>query len=176
MKIVGIYKIQSVIKPERFYIGSSINMTKRWNLHLELLRKNKHGNLKLQRHYNKHGESDLQFSIILNCEKQDILKLEQEYLDSYKPYFNILKVAGSPLGHHWTWPEESKKKFSEKKKGCIQTEEARRKNSNSNKGKIPWNKNKKNCYSKEYCMKQSQVMKEIWRLRKLIKTELLKNE
>lgn len=140
MKIVGVYRIVSKCKPNRVYIGSSINMRKRWNLHLEHLRKNIHGNPKLQRHYNKHGEDDLVFSIVTLCKKKHILKLEQEYLDLYKPYFNILIIAGSPLGHHWKWSEESKKNFSEKRKGCIQSEKAREKNRMAHLGQIQWNK------------------------------------
>ena len=60
----GIYKIESKIKPERIYIGSSVNIIARWKNHLYELRKNKHRNNKLQNHYNKYGESDLLFSIM----------------------------------------------------------------------------------------------------------------
>lgn len=169
MKSIGIYKIQSVYKPDRIYIGSSINIAKRWNLHLSLLRKNKHGNPKLQKHYNKYGESDLQFSIIEYCDKKETLIIEQKFLNLYRPYFNILIIAGSPLGHHWVWTEDSKKKFSEKRKGCIQTEEAKRKNKEAHIGQVQWNKGKKNCFNKECLKKKSEIMKEIWRLRKLLK-------
>ena len=34
MKISGIYKIESKLKPERIYIGSTININIRWNKHL----------------------------------------------------------------------------------------------------------------------------------------------
>ena len=65
MKISGIYKIQSVIKPDRCYIGSGVCIKSRWNRHLCDLRHNRHWSKKLQNHYNKYGESDLQFSILL---------------------------------------------------------------------------------------------------------------
>jgi len=76
MKIAGIYKIQSTVKPDRFYIGSSVNISKRWSCHINDLRKNKHHSSKLQNHYNKYGESDLRFTIILGCEENDLLKTE----------------------------------------------------------------------------------------------------
>ena len=76
MKLPGIYQIQSKIKPQRIYIGSAINIQKRWWMHLFDLRKNKHSSSKLQRHYDKYGESDLQFSILLGCEKENLIKVE----------------------------------------------------------------------------------------------------
>ena len=42
MKITGIYKIESKLKPERIYIGSAVNISKRWLLHLSRLRRDKH--------------------------------------------------------------------------------------------------------------------------------------
>ena len=57
MIISGIYKIQSIIKPERCYIGSAVNIQKRWRDHKRELRNNKHSNKKLQNHCNKYGES-----------------------------------------------------------------------------------------------------------------------
>lgn len=123
MNISGIYKIQSIKKKARCYIGSAVNISSRWSKHLSDLKKNKHHSIKLQRHFNKYGESDLQFSILLGCDKNDLLKIEQYFIDSYKPYFNICPTAGSQLG----------REVSDK---------TREKNSKSHLGKIPWNKNK----------------------------------
>lgn len=121
MRISGIYKIQSVIKPERCYIGSAVNINHRWNLHFHSLRKNKHHSQKLQRHFNKYGEKDLQFSVLLGCNKEDLIKTEQYFIDIYKPYFNGSPTAGSSLGVKRT--EEYKKKSSELRKGKKQSQE-----------------------------------------------------
>lgn len=115
MILLGIYKIQSQIKSERIYIGSAVSFTKRWNLHLHKLRTNKHENSKLQNHYNKYGESDLQFSILVGCDKEDLIKQEQFFIDFYNPYFNICKKAGSSLGVIRS--EETNKKNREKHLG-----------------------------------------------------------
>lgn len=96
-KIIGIYKIQSTTHPERFYIGSSVDITKRWKCHINLLKSDKH-NPKLQNHYNKYGESDIQFSILLECNKDELLEREQFYIDTLKPWFNCCPVAGSSAG------------------------------------------------------------------------------
>jgi len=124
MKISGIYKIESKLKSERFYIGSATNIEFRWLNHLCNLRKNKHHSIKLQRHYNKYGESDLQFSILLGCNKEDLIKVEQYFIDSYNPWFNICKKAGNQFGI-----KRSKKTL--------------KKMSESHKGQTPWLKGKK---------------------------------
>jgi group I intron endonuclease len=99
MKQSGIYQIQSKVKPDRIYIGSAVDISKRWREHLNQLRVKKHHNSKLQRHYNKYGQSDLQFSILLFCDKKELIRNEQYFIDNYKPYFNILKIAYSALGY-----------------------------------------------------------------------------
>lgn len=109
MKISGIYQIQSKVHPDRIYIGSAINIHGRWYQHLNTLRRNKHRNSRLQNHFNKYGESDLQFSILLGCEKDDLIKIEQYFLDSHKPFFNINPTAKSNLGRKFT--EEHKDKI-----------------------------------------------------------------
>jgi group I intron endonuclease len=114
-KISGIYKIQSKIKPERIYIGSSSNIGKRYNRHLNDLRKNKHGNLKLQNHFNKYGISDLQHSVLLSCDVKDLQKTEQYFIDSYNPWFNICKIAFSVTGRKCS--DETKLKMSIAHKG-----------------------------------------------------------
>ena len=115
MKISGIYKIQSIIKPNQCYIGSSIDIFKRWRKHLCDLKNNKHHSPQLQYHYNKYKESDLQFSILFNCEKEELINIEQCFLDQYFPFFNNNKIAGSLLGFKFS--EKSKLKMSNSKKG-----------------------------------------------------------
>jgi len=124
--MVGIYKIQSKIKPERIYIGSAVNFYKRCNSHKHSLRKGKHGSKKLQNHYNKYGEKDLEFSILLGCDKESLIEIEQFFIDSYNPWFNINPTAGSNLG----------RKFSE-------DPNRKRKDHEYYKGHIPWNKGTK---------------------------------
>lgn len=111
----GIYKIQSKIKPERIYIGSSVNITERWQQHIKHLSENKHHSIKLQRHVLKYGIEDLSFSIIEPCFKNWLIIREQFYLNKLKPYFNIYKKANSPLGIKRS--KETRKKYSEAKKG-----------------------------------------------------------
>jgi group I intron endonuclease len=112
----GIYKIESKSHPDRIYIGSAVNIGNRWYEHLKKLKRNTHHSKKLQNHFNKYGESDLQFSILLGCDKEDLIKIEQYFLDSYNPWFNICKKAGNTLGLKGVWSKESIKRFSEYQK------------------------------------------------------------
>lgn len=98
MKISGIYQIQSKTKPDRVYIGSAINISRRWLFHLYQLRHNQHHSSKLQNHFNKYGEVDLQFSVLFCCEDGGLISIEQLFLDLCNPYFNICKLAGSCIG------------------------------------------------------------------------------
>lgn len=105
--MTGIYKIQSIIKPERFYVGSAIDIYYRWRKHKEMLRRNKHHSIKLQRHFNKYDESDLKFSILITCDKDDLENHEQFFIDSLNPWFNISKVVGTVTGLRWKLSPET---------------------------------------------------------------------
>ena len=129
----GIYKIQSKSKPERIYIGSAANLHRRKLRHFNYLRKNKHHSRLMQRHFNKYGEDDLVFSVLLLCEKEDLIKSEQFYIDSYKTYFNTFMEAGTMNRLGIKHSEETKRKIALNTKS--NTPEARLRMSLQRKGK-----------------------------------------
>jgi group I intron endonuclease len=104
-KVTAIYKITSKIT-QKIYIGSSINVGRRWSHHLWALRTKKHGNKHLQHHSEKYGLEDLQFSILELIEDSEngctdeyiefLLKKEKYYVDLLKPEFNIATVGVCP--------------------------------------------------------------------------------
>lgn len=112
--ISGIYKIESIIKPSRFYIGSALNLKGRERQHLGLLKRGIHHSIKLQRHYNKYGKDDIRFVVLLTCEVSDLITNEQFFIDALNPYFNCSPTAGSCRGVKWT--KESKDKKSQQTK------------------------------------------------------------
>lgn len=145
----AIYKIQSIIKPERIYIGSAIQIKRRWYKHLYELKINKHNNPKLQRHFNKYGSTDLVFIIIEPCFPEFLFIREQYYVNTLNPWFNIVKKIGTNsrviskktkdklsivnLGRKVS--DETKKKISIANKGRQLTDEHKRNLSISGKGK-----------------------------------------
>ena len=130
----GIYQIQSIIHPEREYIGSAVNVRKRRHHHWYSLRKNIHENQRLQNHFNKYGEDDFLFSVLLECSKESLITNEQHFINLNKPYFNICLVAGSSLG--CIQSDECKRKVSIANKGRKHTEESKRNMGDAGKGRV----------------------------------------
>jgi len=94
----GIYIIYSNSNSSKFYIGSAVCLSMRYNRHLRELRKKKHFNRHLQSHVNKYGINDLIFQVIEYCEKDQLLIREQFYFNLLKPTFNINPTAASRAG------------------------------------------------------------------------------
>lgn len=97
MKDIGIYKIENKVNG-KIYIGSSIDIKKRWIRHIWDLKKNKHHSIILQRAWNKYGEENFTFKILRKCNVDNILIIEQHYLNKYLPIYNICANAGNSLG------------------------------------------------------------------------------
>lgn len=114
MKKSGIYKIQSTIEPEKFYIGSSVNLQNRKRQHYSMLKLNKHDATYLQNYYNKHGKESLIFHIIEECCQEKLIQREQYYIDTLNPLFNSRKNAESNFGHKFS--EETKQNMSKAQK------------------------------------------------------------
>ena len=110
----GVYQIE--LNRKRYVGSTACNFRKRWREHLLRLRKNKHENSKLQRAYNKHGEKTLKFSILeIVGIREEVIDVEQKYIDKLKPKYNILPNAGSCLGRNIS--EETRLKISNSEKG-----------------------------------------------------------
>lgn len=117
MEKTGIYIIKNEING-KIYVGSSINIERRYKLHKTLLNKNKHHSSKLQRAYNKYGKDKFFYEIIQYCNKEVLIKNEQYWInhfDSFNNGYNSLPNANSRTGYIAT--ENEKKKNSEAKKG-----------------------------------------------------------
>jgi len=85
--MIGVYRIKNKIN-EKCYYGSSKEIKRRWLRHKNELRKNKHINDLLQRAWNKYGEDNFIFEMVEECDINDLLEIEQKYLD-LNPEYNI---------------------------------------------------------------------------------------
>lgn len=126
----GIYRLKSIVD-NRSYIGSAVDFNKRKNLHYHTLRNNKHKNRYLQSFYNKYGEENLVFEILIRCPKEYLIKAEQWFIDNTNDLINLCKTAYSPLGVKRT--EEYKEKMRVSKTGQLHSKETREKMSLSHK-------------------------------------------
>ena len=101
-KISGIYKIVNTGNGKK-YVGSTVNVKKRWNEHRRDLRQNKHHSPYLQRAWNKYGEDTFEFLIIEECEpvKKILIEREQFWIDTVHAYgktgYNVAKTAGASM-------------------------------------------------------------------------------
>lgn len=95
----GIYVILNIVN-NKVYVGSTKNFTKRKSAHFNLLVKNKHWNVKLQRSFNKHGIENFMFKIIEYCEyeKHLIISRENYFIKKFNAKHNGYNIADASFG------------------------------------------------------------------------------
>lgn len=106
----GIYCIKNKIN-NKLYVGSSSNLQSRKNFHFNSLKDNKHHSKKLQRAYNKYGINNFNYTILENCEKNNLEILEKEWINYFNSYYNGYN-ATDEVGAPWRGkklPEKIKK-------------------------------------------------------------------
>lgn len=96
MAKAGVYIIKNTVN-NKCYIGSSININKRFAAHKSKLRGNYHPNKFLQASWNKYGENVFEFKVLKECD-HDLAKEEQQLIDLYKSSdnnygYNLSKTA-----------------------------------------------------------------------------------
>jgi group I intron endonuclease len=96
--LTGIYEIVNLVNGKR-YIGSAVSFPNRWNEHKRSLKKGNHHSISLQRAWKKYGGSSFAFREIVRCQRLDLIRIEQIYLDDLRPEYNVCKTAGSTLGY-----------------------------------------------------------------------------
>ena len=124
--ICGIYEIRN-IESNRRYIGSSVDIPKRWREHKRLLTANKHHCDRLQKSWNKYGASKFIFSILFFCDRDVLVFYEQRLLDCIKEKYNLALFADSNnRGRKFKgFTEEAKRKMSILATGRKHTEETK---------------------------------------------------
>jgi group I intron endonuclease len=114
LKNCGIYVIRNLVN-DNIYIGSSVNVKKRFCQHRNSLRKNKHHNKHLQRSWNKYGEENFEFVVIEHHSyPEKILGRENKCILLYNPEYNSVRVNEEG---RFVLSEETKKRISESNKG-----------------------------------------------------------
>lgn len=148
-KRCGIYQIRNLVN-NKIYIGSSKTLARRFQIHINSLRKGKHENFHLQQAFNKYGENNFIFEIIEFCELPEQYKAEQYWINRFfgKGCYNINPEAIKPpdgTGRKVVISEAQKKQLSEIQKKRFQNSEERLKMSLLVRGK---NMNEANKWSR----------------------------
>ena len=111
----GVYQIRNMLNG-KIYIGScSLDLNKRWNHHEHLLGHGDHFNRYLQRAWKKYGSDAFEFEVLITCHPSMCLWYEQQFLDQWKPEYNICSQARSRRGVKVS--EETRVKISVAQKG-----------------------------------------------------------
>ena len=129
----GIYKITNKING-KFYIGSALNIRKRWKSHRNLLRKNKHFNKHFQSAVNKYGLNNFLWEVIEFADQSCLVVKEQCWIDKLTAYdrkigYNLSPTAFSNFGIKHS--AKSRKNMSLAHIGKKQTKKTKRKISQS---------------------------------------------
>lgn len=103
-KKCGIYLITNTIV-NKYYVGSSKNIMRRWIQHKNKLKGQVHCNILLQNAYDKYGISNFNFQILEECIEQDLIEKELYWVNKYNSMdhnigYNILKPGEYPLLDH----------------------------------------------------------------------------
>lgn len=93
----GIYAILNIYN-EKYYVGSAMNLQKRWYEHLRTLKFNKHFNVLLQRTYNKYWTNPFIFTVLEHCDNKKLIEREQYWIDKLRPEYNLSPSAGNTFG------------------------------------------------------------------------------
>jgi len=104
----GIYRIKNKISGS-CYVGSAQDLNGRWRSHKHSLRHKKKSPPKLQRAWDKYGETAFEFSVLEECPREVLLDREQHYIEQYKPRYNTRIQAKSNIGVKWSDDTNRKK-------------------------------------------------------------------
>ena len=95
----GVYLIQV---RGRGYVGSTVNITRRWKEHRRDFRRGVHANKWLQHLWDKYGSEAFAWSTLELVGAPDLLVREQFWVDTLHPAYNLRTIVGSNLGYKHT--------------------------------------------------------------------------
>lgn len=121
----GIYRIENLAN-RNVYIGSAVNVKRRWGEHTKTLRAGRHRNHHLQNAWTLYGEEAFAFDVLEWTDHERLIAREQFWIDATGAAdtgYNINRTAGNRLGMHHS--SESRDRIRQKKLGVKATQEAR---------------------------------------------------
>lgn len=126
----GIYRITHV-STGRVYVGQSVNLKKRFQVHKRLLVGGRHHSVALQRSWDKCGELDFEFEVLEFLPRCSwmLTRREQKYINdavATNSLLNSSRIAGRGSRLGATASVETRNKISAAHKGRIVSEETRK--------------------------------------------------
>lgn len=122
----------------KFYVGSSNDIYRRWREHRTRLNCQRHDNPYLSKAWTKYGQRSFKFILVEQCNVKDLIDIEQWYLDNLICEYNIRSQADRK-----EIPVSVRAKLSEAGLGRKQSAETCKKISDAQKGSKNHNYGKK---------------------------------
>jgi group I intron endonuclease len=126
--VSGIYLIYN-LKNGKFYVGSSVNIKRRWICHKRDLQNGSHCNSHLQRSWDKYGQNAFGWIVIEPVQDINLLIQREQFwivtLEACKDGYNLNPTAGSCLGRKHS--AEARAKMSKTHRGKKLSEDHKRK-------------------------------------------------
>ena len=125
----GVYVIRNIANGKRYVGSATRTFRQRWRSHLSMLRLGVHGNIRLQRAWNKYGEVSFTFEVCEATLPEHAVACEQTMIDFYQSTsqqhgYNIAPNAGSSRGV--TRSKETRAKIAENSRKQFASPEARK--------------------------------------------------
>lgn len=111
-EMVGIYKITNKINGHS-YVGQSIDIHRRWKEHRCYHSRSYYDNV-FARAMRKYGRDNFDYSVLEECEPEQLNEREIYWIDLLKPEYNMNNGGSGNYGHSMC--DESRKAMSELKK------------------------------------------------------------
>lgn len=116
----GVYAIVNTVTEEA-YIGSSVNVQKRWSTHRRDLRKGSHHNIRLQRAWNKYGGDMFDLFVMQITTAASLERAERYWLEANWSSYNIAEVGRTPSPKGRRHSAETRALMSERRSGISGT-------------------------------------------------------
>lgn len=107
--VCGVYLVTCYVTGT-MYVGSSVDIRRRWRQHRSLLRGGRSSCTTLQAEWDRHPEQ-FSFAILRECNEDSLHRIEQEYIDWLKPCLNSDPQAGSSIGRCMTAAQRERLKL-----------------------------------------------------------------
>ena len=105
-KVCGVYKITNTVTGD-FYIGSSIDVKRRWREHKEPSVLNRYSKYPLYLDMQKYGVDKFDFQILAEVEIEQLKETEQQFIEMQKPTYNNYNANGQNVDRY----KESQKEY-----------------------------------------------------------------
>jgi group I intron endonuclease len=128
LKNGGVYCITNTANG-KVYVGSSINLKRRWDGHKRDLRRQKHHNIKIQNAWNYYGEEKFEFSVLEYVTHiKFLVDAEQRWIDLFQAAsqdrgYNLVGIVDD-LSSFWNDPQLRRER-SERQKQFFKTEKGK---------------------------------------------------